>query len=107
MEKCLRMAASAKRRSVCVHAMWTALAFAFCLTASAQKRPAENQRQPADTQADQNHERDDPRARAAYLEKRRSGGQPVPRGARLHAMLQQEQMMQNEGKRFWEKRSAD
>jgi len=104
------MAGPAKRRNTCLYAIPTMLAFAFCLTSEAQKKPAadsQSTQQPANSQAEQKHEKDDPRARAEYLEKRRSGGKPVPRGARLRAMQEQHQMMLNEGRAFWEKRSAD
>src|SRR5438552_14448961 len=99
MEKSLRIAASAKRRSVGTSALLILLATAiFSLTATAKKKSPEEQKA-ADPQAnqqanqtEQRRDKDDPRARAAYLEKMRSGGKPVPRGARLRAMREQEQM---------------
>src|SRR5207249_4827458 len=73
MEKSLRMAASAKRRNICVIALLTLLMMAiFSLAAAAKKKPADEQKttdsqggQPA-TQTEQRRDKDDPRARAAY-----------------------------------------
>lgn len=65
---------------------------------------AQAEMEPAQDNATDKHDKDDPRARAEYLEKKRSGGKPVPRAARLNALRQQQQMMVNEGKDFWAKR---
>lgn len=51
-------------------------------------------------------DRDDPRARAAYLAKMRGGGRPVPRGARLNAMREQQRMMLEEGKAYWDQQAS-
>lgn len=107
----MRVKVSAKRRLAWMCACLT-LAATLVLPAAAKKKPSA---QPAQQQADADQankgngpgaesvrDKDDPRARAKYLETRRSGGQPVPRGARLRAMQEQQQMMINEGKAFWD-----
>ncbi len=75
------------------------------LPASAQKKSSEAGEQAPEAEAA--HDKDDPRARAEYLEKRRSGGKPVPRAARLKALREQQQMIDNEGKAFWDQQAAD
>src|SRR5271154_2962729 len=43
---------------------------------------------------------DDPRARAAYIERLHSGGRPVPHGARANALEQKRVMIENEPRLF-------
>src|SRR5437879_4391684 len=45
-------------------------------------------------------ERDDPKARAEYLEKKRGG--PAPPGARQRALKEVDGMLEREGKAYWD-----
>jgi hypothetical protein len=50
----------------------------------------------------ENESKDDPRARALYLERKRSGGAPVPPGARQQALRDVDTMLEREGKAYWQ-----
>ncbi|MCU1308010.1 MAG: glycosyl hydrolase [Acidobacteriaceae bacterium] len=54
----------------------------------------------------QEHEKDDPRARAEYLVQKRGGKQGTPPGAREHALKEVNGMLEREGKAYWQSVSA-